>query len=308
MLAPRRKLSTVNKSRLAALSLAMVAMTGGLGLQSSVALGQSSPGSAESMLTSHERGVTKPKEEPKLAFVGPGVVMKVLVKEGATVTKDQVLAVQDDRDETGKLEVAKGEVESARMQIEAAAADLELKKVTLARLEELYADLIKQPAPKNTNRDLDEARVAVKIAEISIKFRETEWNKAKLEQHLQQIRLDQKKLVSPIDGVISKIDVNPGEGTDLSRPAMQIVQIDTLKVEVDIQATKCKALKIGDTLQVRYTDEDKWMPATITFMTKYANASSGTRKVRLEMKNEADREAGLPVYVKLPDNLAAVTR
>ena len=304
MLARRRTSPNYRSTRLTGLALSLATMAAGLGLHVSSATAQSQ-GTSDLLASNVERGVTKPKEEPKLAFVGPGVVMKLLVKEGDVVTKDQVLAVQDDRDEQGKLEVAKGEVESAKMQIEAAAADLELKKVTLARLEELYSDLIKQPAPKNTNRDLDEARVAVKIAEISIKFRETEWNKAKLEQHLQQIRLDQKKLISPINGVVTKIDVNPGEGTDLSRPAMQVVHIDSLKVEVDIQATKCKALKIGDTLQVRYTDEDKWMPATITFMTKYANASSGTRKIRLEMKNEVEREAGLPVYVKLPDNLAS---
>lgn len=301
MFVRRRTRLSVPFAGLAAFSVAATALT--VGVTSAPAVAQSG---ASDLLTSNvERGVTKPKEEPKLAFVAPGVVMKLEVKEGDIVKKDQVLAIQDDRDEQGRLEVAKGEVESARMQIEAAEADLELKKVTLARLEELYADLIKNG---KSNRDIDEARVAVKIADISIKFRQTEWNKAKLEQHLQQIRLDQKKLISPINGVVTKIDVKPGEGTDLSRPAMQVVQVDSLNVEVDVQATKCKALKVGDELQVRYTDEEKWMPATITFMTKYANASSGTRKIRLELKNDIDREAGLPVYVKLPDNLAAAGR
>jgi len=277
----------------------------GLAAPLPVASAQDAPGKFDAMASNIERGVTKPKEEPKLAFVAPGVVMVMNVKEGDQVKKGDVLAVQDDRAEVGNVEVAKGEVESAKMQIEAARADLELKTVNLKRLEELYVELIKRGG---TNKEIDQARVEVKIADISIKFRETEWNKAKLQQQLQEIQLEQKKLISPIDGYVSKIDVRKGEGTDLSRPAMQVVKVDELHVEVDIQSSKCKNLKVGDTLQVRYTDDEKWLPAKISFMTMYANASSGTRKIRLELKNEANREAGLPVYVKLPDNLAAATK
>ena len=51
-------------------------------------------------------------------------------------------------------------------------------------------------------------------------------------------------------------------------------------------------------LPVAYVDEkDKWMSAKVIYLTPYANAGSGTRKVRLEMANAAGREAGLRVYV-----------
>ena len=86
---------------------------------------------------------------------------------------------------------------------------------------------------------------------------------------------------------------------------MQIVKNDPLWVEVDVPSTKAKLLSVKQTLQVRYTDEDKWMPAEIIFLTPYANAGSNTRRVRLQMPNPAHREAGLPVVVQLPDNLAS---
>ncbi len=175
----------------------------------------------------------------------------------------------------------------------------------LDRKVQLYESLIKEG---KSNNELDEARVAVKIADIAVKFRTQEHAQKKLELGAQKVRIEQKRLMSPIDGVIAKIEVRAGEGTDITRPAMQIVQNDMLKVEVDIPATKCRNLKSGpegDTLMVRYGDEEKWMPAKIVFLTPYADPSSGTRKVRLEMPNEAKREAGLPVYVKLPDNVAA---
>lgn len=302
MTARRRIRTRIGMTRFGAWALAVAVAAVGIDrLAAAPAFAQTSPRDSASTMN-FERGVTKPKEEPKLVFVAPGVVRKMNVKEGQTVKKDDVLAIQDDRDEAGKIEVAKGEIASAQMQVEAAQADLELKTVMLDRKLKIYAELV---AAGGTNTEIDEARVALRIADISIKFRETELNKARLQLQAAEIQHEQRKLISPIDGIVTKVDVKVGEGSDLSRPVMQIVQIDSLNVEVDILATRCKPLKVGDTLQVRYVDEDQWMPATITFMTRYANASSGTRKVRLELKNEADREAGLPVFVKLPDNLAS---
>ncbi len=81
-----------------------------------------------------------------------------------------------------------------------------------------------------------------------------------------------------------------------------------LNVEVSMPSARARALKVGQALDVRYQDEEKWMTAKVTFLTPYADAASGTRRVRLEMRNEANREAGLPVYVKLPDNVAAAGR
>ncbi len=292
---------TIAAHRLCVWSLALGAFTGGMQLAASPAVAQTTPNDFAAT-TALERGVTKPKDEPKLVFVAPGVVRQINVKEGQVVKNGEVLAIQDDRDEAGKVQVAKGEIASAQMQVEAAQADLDLKKVMLKRKEDIYRELVAQGM---SNTEIDEARVALKIADISIQFRQTELAKARLQLLATEIQLEQRKLISPIDGVVVKIDVKVGEGSDLSRPVMQVVQVDTLTIEADIATTKAKALKVGDVLQVRYADEDKWMPATITFMTKYASAASGTRKIKLEMKNDADREAGLPVYVKLPDNLAS---
>ena len=56
------------------------------------------------------------------------------------------------------------------------------------------------------------------------------------------------------------------------------------------------------------------MDAKIVFLSPYADASSGTRKVRLEMGNKPEgsptptREAGLTVYVRVADSPAAASR
>jgi len=270
---------------------------------------------ASAQTSGFERGMTKPKHEPKLAFSGPGIVAKVLVEEGQEVKAKEAnglgtaLAELDSREEDAKLLSLKGELLSADLQIKAADADLKQKAVTLKRKLELYADLVAQ---KKTNVEIEEAQVAVEIGEIAVKFRTQEMEQKKLEIQAIELKKEMKILRSPIDGWVSKIDVKVGEGTDLTKPAIQVIDHKTLYVEVDIPAAKCRRLQKDQTLQVVYYDDylenpkqAVWTPGKILFLTPYANAGSGTRKVRLQMENKTLREAGLSVFVQLPDNAPA---
>jgi len=238
-------------------------------------------------------GFTKPLHEPKLVFVKPGVISKVNVKDGDVVKAGQVLATQDDREEQAEIKSLQGDIVGAQLQIEASQADYELKKVQLNRKLEVYGN--------KPNSEVDEARAAVKVAEISIRYRQQELSTAKQKLEAAKVRAEQKQLPSPINGIVAKVDIRVGEGSDISRPAIQVVANDTLYVETNVPATKAKTMKVGQPLQVRYQDEENWREGKIVFLTPYAHSGSGLRLIRLEMKNDDKREAGLNVYVRLPD-------
>lgn len=249
-----------------------------------------------------EQGVTKPSEESSLAFPGPGVISKVLVKPGDTVKTGDVVASQDDRVEVAQLAAAQAEATTLDTEIQAYIAQADLAKVKLKRTEALYADLLKQGS---TNTEIDEARVEVRVADIRVELTRKQKKEKDLATALQQVKVDQKKLVSPVDGVVAMVDVHPGEGTDLTKSVLQVVKNDPLWVEVDVNSSKAKMLSQNQTLKVRYRDENDWMQAQIIFLTPYADAGSDTRKVRLQMPNPKHREAGLPVVVQLPENIAS---
>jgi HlyD family secretion protein len=260
-----------------------------------------SPSSSEG---SQFRGVTKPSEDSNTAFSGPGIVDQVVVKPGQVVKAGDILATEDLREENAKLNVAKLLADSTK-EIEAAQADLASKQVDLKRKEDLYSDKI---ARGESTSELDEARVAVEIARIVVEFRKESKVKAGLDLAQQQVMVEKKKLVSPINGIVAKVDIHPGDGADLTKPAIEIVQIDPLWVEVDIPSNRTNQLKLNQELLVRYLDEDTWQKATVIFLTPYANAGSNTRHVRLTMSNPNGREAGLPVMVQLPDNETAAAK
>jgi len=296
-------MAKANRLRQAILSVAVILATGGVG-HVTQALGQAASSAPLASETNQFRGMTKPSEESNLAFSGPGIVDQVVVKPGKVVKTGDILATEDAREEVAKLNIAKLLADSTK-EIEAAQADLASKEVDLKRKEDLYSDKI---AKGETTSELDESRVAVTIAKIVVEFRKESKVKAGLDLAQQQVKVDQKKLLSPIDGIVAKVDIHPGDGADLTKPAIQVVQIDQLWVEVDIPSARTKQLKLNQELMIRYMDEDTWQKASIIFLTPYANAGSNTRHVRLTMSNPNGREAGLPVMVQLPDNDTAAAK
>jgi len=118
---------------------------------------------ADDAITS-ERSFTKPSEDLDLAFSTPGLVTKVSVKQDEPVKAGQVLAEQDVTVEKANKATYEIEANSA-VEEEYAIADVELKKVELARKETLFGK------SKAINQlEVDEARLNVKRAEASVKL------------------------------------------------------------------------------------------------------------------------------------------
>jgi len=262
------------------------------------------PSSTDPNPPGYARGYTKPSDQADLAFATPGVVKRVPVKAGDTVEKDKtVIAVQDDAEELAKLAVAEGEILNADYQIRAADADLAKKRVDLRRVEDVNAKII---AEGKTNSEVDEARVNVKIAEIAYDYRKQDKKQKELERDLQKVRVEQKRILSPINGVVAKIELHAGEGTDIQRPAgIQLVQNDPLWVEAQVPTAKAAGLQKGQTLKVFYPDSPKPLDAKVIFLAPVANAGANVRLVRLELPNPTNREAGLPMLVSVPENQGA---
>lgn len=252
-----------------------------------------------------ERGVTRPSEEHKLVFAGPGVIGKVLVKDGDPVKAGQVIAEQDDAVERAQMLQAEAKLYAAELQIGAAEADLAQKQVELGRKKAIYRDLIDQG---KTNSELDEAMVAVKIGEIAVKYRKQERVAEQLEMDVLKVKIQQKKLISPIDGLVARVDVRTGEGADMTKPAVVVVNNTPLWVEVNVPTVKARSLQVSQSLAVKYTDEDQWQQGEILVKFPVADAGANVQRVRLQLANESRRESGIPVVVKLPDGSAAAAR
>ena len=248
--------------------------------------------------TLSEKSFTKPSFEVDLDFSAPGLIAEVNVKEGDAVQKDQVLAKQDVSVESANKAMYEIEANSAVEEVYAQ-KDLELKRVKFKRTEDLY-----NAKPRNaTYLEVEEARLEMERADASVKLAKQKRQVAAAQAATEQAKIDLKQIKAPFDGVVAKLDTHVGEvaTNQADKPAFKVVRNDPLWVDAHLPAAVTARLKKGQSLQVRYVAEDKWIQAEVLYLSPAVRPGSQTRMVRLQLPNPDERPAGLEVYVKLPD-------
>jgi RND family efflux transporter MFP subunit len=251
-----------------------------------------------------ERSFTKPSEERDLSFSSPGLVVKVNVKQDEPVKAGQVLAEQDVTVEMANKATYEIEANSS-VEEEYAMADVELKKVELARKEKLFSG---QGNKTVSQFEVEEARLNVKRAEASVKLAQQKRQTASAQAAVEQAKIDLKRIVSTVDGFVQKLDTEPGEvaSNQIEKPAIRVVKSDPLWIDVNFPAASASKLKPGQALQVRYVaEENNWMKAQVLSLQPVVRSGSQVRTVRLVMPNPDGVPPGLEVYVKLPDATVA---
>jgi multidrug resistance efflux pump len=175
---------------------------------------------------------------------GEGKPIMIPVRHGLQVFKDQVLGNFDDRElysvleiNQAQLEVAKAEREKDTEKVFAArslqVAMLDVKRMTdgnrrnagtFAQADIDRAILVQCQA--EANLDLQKYTLEeIKTREVSV--REAELNRTK-------IQIENQKLVAPIDGMIVSIGAAVGELKREGEPILEIVQLNTLHVVVQV--------------------------------------------------------------------------
>ena len=148
----------------------------------------------------------------------------------------------------------------------AEAGFLAQKRVDLKRLE-----LAKQRGA-TTDLEVEHAQLEVKIAEI---------------------RVDNMRLLSPIDGFVEKIDIEVCESVQALADAIRIVKIDPLWIDVHVPQDKAYTIKVGDTAIVKFPKpREESSSGKVIFVSRAADAASSTLRARIEVPNRSNRPAG----------------
>lgn len=268
---------------------------------------QVSPPDSAAVAPNTYSAFTAPSEKRAQNFDVPGVVFEMKVKEGDVVKAGQLLAQQNTAADEAHLRSLTLLAEATKLEIEAAGLQLEKDTIDLKRNEDL---LLKRSISQG---EVETSRVTVKIDALKKQSAENNAEKAKADLEEEKARIEQKKLFSKIDGVVSEINTRAGElaNNDTQHPTITIVKNQPLYVEVDLPSelvTKIKLANVG-ALQVQYVDEkDKgvWRDAKIHFIKPEADPRSNTEHVQLEMANAEGRSSGLQVEVRMPTGGAQV--
>jgi membrane fusion protein, multidrug efflux system len=172
-----------------------------------------------------------------------GPVVKVLVKSGATVKKDQVLAELD------------GEIVARQI------ADL---KVNLAFVSDVY----------NKQKALWEKQVGSEVQYLSAKN-----NKESLEQKLATLyeNLDMYRIKSPINGTVDEVFIKIGQNIAPGMPCFRVVNMGDLKAKADVSETYASQINEGNKVNLYFPDLNNLeVPSTISFTSRVISQMNRT--------------------------------
>ncbi len=177
-----------------------------------------------------------------------GVFSSVSVEEGDWVTKGQVLAVQDDRDDVIALRNAEVSLENAHIELERNLLELAIDQRDAER-GALQREQDAIPQQQFENR-LD----AVKRSELAVARQRNTIVSSQAAVETARFNLAQRKLLAPVDGKVVKVNISPGSGVSAQNVSTAIVivpKVDKL-IRVAIGDIDADSVFAGQEVEIKH--------------------------------------------------------
>jgi RND family efflux transporter MFP subunit len=194
-----------------------------------------------------------------------GQVETILFDVDDYVEKDQVIIRLNDKQPASRLKQAKAEIEEASARLKEAEDEYRRVKGVFE----------KEAVSKKT---LDAAEASMKAAQAKLKSA-----RAGLEQAQQQF--DYTRVRAPYSGIVTERHIEVGEMAQPGMKLMSGLSLEELRVNVDVPQSMINAVRESDDVFIE-TPQGKFIPVTNKTVFPYAERSSHTFRVRLELTGD----------------------
>ena len=198
-----------------------------------------------------------------------GTLLNLAVGEGSRVKAGQALGQVDLEELRYRIAERGASVEAMRAQMEQAERSFKANEGLAAK------NFIAQTA-------LDNSRAAYESARAN-------WNAAKAQLDTSQVTMRQAALVAPINGVVSKRHVVPGEKVAAEQQILTIVDLSKLELAGLVGTHEVSRLKPGMTVQVKVEGVEEPVEAKIDRIAP--SAEPGTRSIGVTLVLANPKEA-----------------
>jgi len=234
-----------------------------------------------------ENGATTRPSGPHIRLVGAasaatvemrvptdGTIDEIHVKQGQRVRRGDLLFKMDSRHEQVAMELAHAQLDSAH-------ASLELAKTTLA------ASKDRQNTTLSMEADVRKAEAAVQAAQAQLKGA--------------QLNIEEKTLVSPMDGVLTDYAIEPGQYVRKGAALTSVLRTDPMTIEFEIPASQLYLISTDHEVQI-YTSNDRNDPpllGKIDYIAPRVNRDKGTILIKALLPSTGKLLDGMPVMVEI---------
>lgn len=235
-------------------------------------------------------GITEPVSDVTLSLSVPGIVSRIVLKEGDSVRKGQLILHLDKTAET--LEVAR------RKLIWESTAEEEGAAARAQTLQELYeATLNLYEATKSISyEELKKIELEVTLAAAERDRIGAAELREKLEYELALDVLEKRNLRSPIDGVVITLFFEVGESSQEHQPLARVVDTSRGRFVCNLDESLGEMLKQGQQVDLFILSGEVWREkkGVVTFVSPVVDSASGLMEVKVEFDNkEGDMRPGM---------------
>jgi multidrug resistance efflux pump len=163
-----------------------------------------------------------------------GLVTQVMVRDNEAVRPGQLLIVLDRPRLAATIERADAAIAEARAQLEQARKE--------ARRDVALGDLVATEA-----REQNVARVRTSEAALT---------RAIADRNVAKVDIQRTEVRASVGGVVTNLDIHPGDYLAAGAQAMALVDTASLRVEGYFEETKLRRVAIGDRVRIRLMGED----------------------------------------------------
>lgn len=211
------------------------------------------------------QGMVESEQNILVSAKAAGVISSVLVTEGQSVVKGQILAKIDDAVTTSSIEEVK--------------ASLQLATTVYERQKSLW-----------------DKKIGTEIQYLQAKN-----NKESLEKRLATLneQLDMYRIKSPINGTIDAVNVKIGENAAPGVPAFRVINIADLKVKAKVSEAYVTTIKKGNLVKISFSDQDKPIEARISFVGRNIDPLSRSFPVEVELPHTIDLRPSMTAVLRI---------
>jgi len=212
-----------------------------------------------------------------------GVIAEIDAQRGAAVTKGQIIARLESSVEEATLRMAETNATS-HVEEDIARARVSLMQSSYNRDATLAAKKL------TAQSELEVAQSELEVAKLELVRAEQNHNLAVLDRDRARAQLERRIIRSPVDGIILRRLIGPGEYVYSQAQIAQIATIDPLFIDVFLPSDHYNNISLGQVATVRPAAPIGGIyEAVVTSIDQVFDAASDTFGVRLELRNPGNK-------------------
>jgi RND family efflux transporter MFP subunit len=222
---------------------------------------------------------TEPYRDIAVAAPEMGTLAELKVSEGDIVKQGDLLAVMDDDVLQASLAVARRTM-SAEGMLKSAQADLNMKKVELEKLTQL------RERNHASQQELSRIETELLVAEARLLSVQEDLAVKRLEFDRIEAQVAQRKILAPIDGIISELFREKGEFVSPSDPTIaRIVQLDPLLVVFSLPLGQRKEVMKDQRVTLKIGEDERVQEGVVEYVSPTSDPSNSSVRVKVRIPN-----------------------